>query len=124
MEFVAVSDTGHYKRTAQYHSDWRGKHAPMWIQTHAFKTGAERFSERGKFDYMRCAKHAVVAYVKTALFSKVKDGLPFVPKYVYAPVQCSAGSNAHAGWTPLLSRDFFITLIYPLPRPPFLHKYI
>jgi hypothetical protein len=56
----------------------------MRIQMHAFKTGAKRFSESRKFDYMWRAKHATVAYVKTALFSKVKDGLPLVPKHVYA----------------------------------------
>jgi len=34
---------------------------------------------------MRFAKHAIVAYVKTALFSKVKDGLPFCVQICVCP---------------------------------------
>jgi len=129
MEFAEVSETVHSKQTAQYCSAaCTEKHASMRIHIHALKTGAKRFSERGKFDYMRCARHAILAYVETALFSKVKDGLPFVPKYVYtrppSVVQAAVYMLDSTSVTRFLHHAHLHPSICLSPNTAILHKYL
>jgi hypothetical protein len=50
------------------------------IQLYAWKC-EQLFAERGKFDYTRCAKYAVVAYKNVTAVLKAKDGLAFT--YVF-----------------------------------------